>query len=212
MVPENPKIYHIIHMDRLASVIADGRLWCDAEIEKRKPPGTSIGMSNIKQRRLEELILDSYPELYVGDCVPFYFCPRSIMLYLISRGNHPDLGYKGGQQPIIHLQADLQAVVDWSVANGQRWAFTLSNAGSRFFEDRNDLAQLGEINWMAVQAINWQGCKEGKQAEFLLENNFPWHLVERIGVNNANVYTNVMHTLSGAAHTPVVDVKRDWYY
>ena len=211
-VPVNPKIYHIVHMDRLASIIADGCLWCDAEVVRNSPPGTSIGMGKIKRRRLKELRLDSHPDLHVGDCVPFYFCPRSIMLYLLWRGNHPELEYRGGQQPIIHLEADLQAVVNWAEENGQRWAFSLSNAGSFFFEDRNDLMQLNEIDWTAVNATNWQGCQDGKQAEFLLENNFPWHLIERIGVINANVYTQVMHTLSGAAHIPVVEVKRDWYY
>ncbi len=210
-VPANPKIYHIVHMDRLASIIADGHLWCDAEIERRKPPGTSIGMNNIKHRRLYELMLDSHPGLHVGDCVPFYFCPRSVMLFLIHKRNH-ELDYKDGQQPIIHLESDLYSVVNWANSNGRRWAFTLSNAGSRFFEDRSDLSRLNEVEWSAVGATNWQGQKEGKQAEFLLENNFPWHLIERIGVINANVYTQVKHILSGAVHIPVVDVKRDWYY
>jgi len=43
----------------------------------------------------------------VGDCVPFYFCPRSVMLYLIYQGNHPDLQYHGGQDLVLHLEADL---------------------------------------------------------------------------------------------------------
>ena len=53
-VPETPKIYHIAHVDRLPSILADGCLWCDAEVLRRAPPGTMIGMGNIKQRRLEE--------------------------------------------------------------------------------------------------------------------------------------------------------------
>ena len=82
-VPAAPKIYHIIHVDRLASVIADGCLWCDAQVLQRNRPGTQIGMSNIKQRRLLELRLSSHPGLLVGGCVPFYFCPRSVMLFII---------------------------------------------------------------------------------------------------------------------------------
>ena len=31
-VPDQPKIYHIVHVDRLPSVIAEGNLLCDAEI------------------------------------------------------------------------------------------------------------------------------------------------------------------------------------
>ncbi|MFA7664976.1 MAG: DarT ssDNA thymidine ADP-ribosyltransferase family protein [Burkholderiaceae bacterium] len=77
LVPPQPRIYHVAHVDRLPSIVADGFLWCDAEVIRRAPAGTSIGMSRIKQRRLHELRLGSHPHLYVGDCVPFYFCPRS---------------------------------------------------------------------------------------------------------------------------------------
>ena len=171
--PRHPKIYHIVHVDRLPSIVADGHLWCDAEVVRRAPPGTTIGMNNIKQRRLTELTLSSHPDLHVGDCVPFYFCPRSVMLYLMYQGNHPDLVYRGGQDPIIHLEADLHAVVDWANQEGRRWAFTLSNAGSYYFEDRSDLSQLDEIDWDAVQARQWQNRKERKQAEFLAGTQFP---------------------------------------
>ena len=127
LVPPHPKIYHIVHVDRLSSIIADGFLWCYAEVVRREPAGTTIGMRSIKQRRMD-LYLSSHPDLHVGDCVPFYFCPRSIMLYLIHQRNHPDLDYRGGQEPILHLEADLHAVVAWADAQSVRWAFTLSNA------------------------------------------------------------------------------------
>ena len=79
LVPTEPKIYHIVHADRLFSVIADGHLWCDARIMRDGAPGTAIGMNSIKQRRLTNA-LQSHPGLHVGDCVPFHFCPRSVML------------------------------------------------------------------------------------------------------------------------------------
>ncbi|MCM8612812.1 DUF4433 domain-containing protein [Accumulibacter sp.] len=211
-VPAKPKIYHIVHVDRLASIVADGCLWCDAEMDRRAPSGTTIGMSAIKQRRLKGPPLSSHPDLHVGDCVPFYFCPRSVMLFVISRANHPDLSYCGGQEPIIHLEADLQTVVTWANEHGQRWAFTLSNAGSYYFEDRGDLAHLHEIDWSAVYATNWQQCKEGKQAEFLLENRFPWQLVERIGVHSQAIHQQVMQALPANDHRPPVEVRRSWYY
>jgi len=47
----------------------------------------------------------------VGQYVPFYFCPRSVMLYVLHRGNHPSLEYRGGQTPLVHLEADLLSVV-----------------------------------------------------------------------------------------------------
>lgn len=211
-VPEHPKLYHILHVDRLPSIISDGWLWCDAEIVRRSAPGTTIGMNSIKQRRLKELTLSSYPELHVGDCVPFYFCPRSIMLYLIYQANHQELVYRGGQGPIVHLECDLNATVAWATQHGRRWAFTLSNAGARYFEDRCDLAQLNEIDWIAVQARQWQSCKEGKQAEFLIEHCFPWQLVERIGVQSRTVYQQAVNALPVGGHHPSVEIKPEWYY
>jgi len=173
-------------------------------------PGTVIGMNHIKQRRLQ-LELDSHPGLHVGECVPFYFCPRSVMLYLI-RQQHQDLTYKGGQGPIVHLESDLHATVQWANAQTRRWAFTLSNAGARYFEDRADLARLNEIDWNAVQARDWRQCKEGKQAEFLLENGLPWHLIERIGVQSKPIYTQVANTLPAQGHRPGVELCPEWYY
>ena len=211
-VSAEPKIYHIVHIDRLPSIIADNCLWCDAEIVRRSPPGTTIGMNSIKQRRLNTLTLTSHPNLYVGHCVPFYFCPRSIMLYLIHRANHSDLVYRGGQTPIIHLEADLQQTVAWAEGCGQRWAFTLSNAGAYYFEDRCNLAQLSEIDWAAVQARDWRRYKEGKQAEFLIERQFPWELVSRIGVLSQQVYHQASVSLQATVHKPRIEMKPDWYY
>lgn len=216
-VPAQPKLYHIVHVDRLRSIVADGNLWCDRELSRRTSEGietgTTIGMGSIKQRRLNELRLSSHPELFVGDCVPFYFCPRSVMLYLLHQANHPELTYRGGQEPIVHLEADLLAVAQWAQQQGQRWAFTLSNAGAYYFEDRCDLDDLSEINWTAVAATKWAGLmKEGKQAEFLLERAFPWHLVERIGVKSSTTYRLATNALTSPGHRPPVEVKPEWYY
>jgi hypothetical protein len=140
------------------------------------------------------------------------------MLYLIYQGNHPELTYRGGQGPIIHLECDLYASISWAEAQKRRWAITLSNAGSFYFEDRAQVSQLGEINWDAVAADKWSGpgvsssVKEGKQAEFLLEESFPWALVERIGVQSQSVYQQVSSLLKGNAHRPRLEILRDWYY
>src|SRR5262245_43359662 len=108
--PACPCIYHITHVDNLPSIIAEGGLHSDATMIARAGPVNAIGMSNIKARRLA-LPVACHPTDKVGEYVPFYFCPRSIMLFVIHRANHPDLSFRGGQQPIVHLEADLNAVV-----------------------------------------------------------------------------------------------------
>ncbi|RLA39195.1 MAG: DUF4433 domain-containing protein, partial [Gammaproteobacteria bacterium] len=107
---------------------------------------------------------------------------------------------------------DLHTCIAWAEQEQRRWAFTLSNAGAYYFEDCCDVAQLNEINWAAVQANQWQGCKEGKQAEFLLEHSFPWHLVERIGVHSRATYQQVINALPNTGHRPAIEIKQNWYY
>ena len=218
-VPSKPKIYHIVHIAGLSGIIQEGFFWCDAEMNKRSPSSeTSIGMGKVKQRRLNHLTLASHPDLYVGQCVPFYFCPRSVMLYILHQGNHPDIDYRQGQAFIVHLEADLRQAVTWAQKKDKRWAFTLSNAGSNYFEDRCDLTQLNEINWEAVQTDKWSGLgippdiKEAKQAEFLIEHSFPWELVERVGVISERMLQKVSAIVAKSSHIPPVEVRRDWYY
>ena len=210
-VPDNPKIYHITHVENLASIISSGYIWSDAKTTP-KPGVVKIGMSEIKHRRLYENQLASHPGLYIGECVPFYFCFRSIMLYLISRQNHPELQYKGGQEPIIHLEADLKKVVNWAEQNNKRWTFTLSNAGAYYFEDRASLKNLDELDWNAINSTSWHECREKKQAEFLIEEKFPWNFVDRIGIYSKDYYNSVVSSFNGSSHRPVVEIKKDWYY
>ena len=211
-VPARPKIYHRVHVDNLASIVADGCLWSDAAMLGRAG-GTVIGMSSIKQRRLG-LPVSCHAGLNVGDCVPFYFCSRSIMLYVIHCANHPELSYRGGQQPIVHLEADLHSAVQWAEKTGRRWAFSLSNAGANYTQFRSRVEQLGEINWAAIMANYWiaSDIREAKQAEFLAEQSFPWQLVERIGIQSQAIAPPVAAAMAGGAHRPTVQVQRNWYY
>ncbi len=128
--PARPKVYHITHVDNLSGIIVDGGLVSDAAMIARGGPSQAIGMSGIKRRRVEELQVACHPGTKVGDYVPFYFCPRSVMLFVIHWANHPELTYRGGQGPIIHLESDLHKIVQWVEAQGGRWAFSLSNAGA----------------------------------------------------------------------------------
>ena len=211
LIPANPKIYHIVHVDRLPSIIADNVLWSDRQARERGVGGTVIGMSNVKERRLGNQ-LQSHPGLHVGDCVPFYFCPRSVMLYVIHRGNNEQLEHKGGQVPIVHIEADLRETVAYAADHDQRWAFTSSNAGAFYFDDFADLGQLDMLDWSAIGARDWQLCRDAKQSEFLLEGHFPWELVSRIGVRSRRIRARVLSTIQTHIHRPSVEIKPGWYY
>lgn len=212
--PPNPaRIYHITHVDNLASIVSDNGLQSDAEMMARGGPQVAIGMSAIKQRRMD-LPVKCHPGRLVGEYVPFYFCPRSVMLYLLYRANHPDLAYRGGQDPVVHLEADLRATASWATNSALDWAFSLSNAGAAYAEFRSTLAQLADIDWAAVGNSDFSTppVKERKQAEFLVQRFFPWDLVERVGVRTAQTQGQVRAALAGAAHQPPVDVLPQWYF
>lgn len=140
-----------MHIDKLQSIINCGGLLSDSEVITRGLSGTTIGMNSIKQRRLNELTLSTYPNLFVGQCVPFYFCPRSVMLYMMSV-NSCNMEYQGGQDNIIHLEADLMSSIAWANTNFRSWVFTSSNAGSRYFQDTNNISNLSRLNWNAINA------------------------------------------------------------
>lgn len=211
--PQQPEIFHIVHVDRLASIASGGSLRCDSSMRAGPQVGTTIGMGTIKHERLN-LPVHCHPGDRVGDFVPFYFCSRSIMLYVIHRANHPELVYRGGQGPIVHLQADLHEAVAWANSQGRRWAFTTSNAGARYTSFYKQLDDLERIDWDAVAARNWTAVptREAKQSEFLMHSSFPWELVRRIGVHSQAMYGQVQAMLKDWDHKPKVEIKPDWYY
>jgi len=66
--------------------------------------------------------------------------------------------------------------------------------------------------------MQWSGpgisgsVMEGKQAEFLVERQFPWDLVERIGGYGPAVVQRAFAPMEAAAHRPRVEIRREGYY
>ena len=212
--PRRPKVYHITHVDNLPAIVEEGQLVCDREMIRRGGPTRAIGMSAIKRRRVEQLAVDCHPQTKVGDYVPFYFCPRSVMLYVIHMANHQELAYRGGQGPIIHLEADLHTVIEWADGENRPWTFSLSNAGARYTEFRSQTSDLDDLDWTAIGARNFRDpeVKEAKQAEFLVYDTCPFELFLRIGVRSPDVAERVTSTVAGLDHGPTVEVQVGWYY
>lgn len=213
-VPKSPRIYHITHVNNLPGIVAEQALWSDAARLARDLASQIVGMPRIKQRRLMEMEVTCHRGTKVGEYVPFNFCPRSVMLYILYRGNHQDIDYREGEGPIVHLQADLAATVAWADAEGVRWAFTNGNASAYVTRFYSELSDLDQVDWSAVRATDWRApaTKERKQAEFLVHESFPWRLVEKIGVLSAGTGAEVNQAIAGAGHQPVVAIEPSWYY
>jgi hypothetical protein len=124
------------------------------------------------------------------------------------------LHYRGGQGPIVHLEADLHRVIDWADSNNRRWAFTLSNAGAYSTEFRSRIEELDQLDWNAIALTDFRAAevKERKQAEFLVHDTFPFVLVDRIGVYSSAIRTRAVAALADGAHRPPVEVHPEWYF
>lgn len=212
--PERPLLYHITHVENLASIIADGALLSDRLMLGRSGPSTAIGLSGIKKRRLEELIVHCHSGTHVGDYVPFYFCPRSVMLFVITKRNHPELTYRGGDEGIVHLEADLASVVEWADKQQIRWALSNGNAGAAYTDFYSRLSDLAVLDWTAIASTDFRDpdVKLAKQSEFLIHDRFPFDLVRRIGVKLDATGSRAAAAVSIGHHRPPVEVRRDWYF
>lgn len=200
-------IYHITHVDNLASIIVSGALWSDARCIQKGADSKNIGYSHIKARRLSRAITVSAGGK-LGNYVPFNFCSRSIMLYVVSQG-HAD--YAAGQQPIIHLVSSIETVV----ASRRPWAFTDIHADLSYAEQFDSLDYINEVDWNVMPVEYWGGdseLKEKRQAEFLVYEWCPWNAIKEIGVIDEAVAAIVRTALATTEHKPKVVVRRDWYY
>lgn len=93
-----PPIYHITSVDNLPGIIKAGGLLCDRDAKNIQ--FVSIAHKRIKERRLKKKVPIGAGGV-LADYVPFYFAPRSPMLFTINKGNVE--GYARGQQPIVHF-------------------------------------------------------------------------------------------------------------
>lgn len=203
----NRLIYHITHVDNLEGIVREGRLWCDAQGMARNLGNTNIGYSHIKARRMRHAVTVAAGGT-LGNYVPFNFCPRSVMLYVVSQG-HED--YREGQRSIVHLVSSIDSVL----ATGMPWFFTDRHADLGYANQYDVPEKLDQVDWSVMPARQWGGdtdLKEKRQAEFLVHDCCPWEAIEIIGVMDQEIAARVQATLAGVGHRPRVEVHRDWYY
>jgi len=197
-------IYHITDVANLPNILSDGGLHSDAIMAQRNP--TVIGYSHIKRRRLTQIRVPCCNNRFVGEFVPFYFCPRSPMLYTINQGA---TGLPPGcQSTIVHLVSN----VDAGVGLGQDWAISDGNAGAFHTDFGSNLNALDGLDWPAIRAQNWQGKTHEKSAEFLVADFFPWSCIQQIGCHNSQVAQQAKDLIQNHSHQPSVDVEPSWYY
>lgn len=200
-------LYHITDVDNLVS-IARGGLLSDANLAANGGPPVAIGYDNIKRRRMFETRVDCAGNRFVGEFVPFYFCPRSVMLYTVNKGRtgRPE----GCQKTILHLVTTVAA----AIGTGRQWTYSDGNAGAaypNFFDDVEGLET--NLNWAAIrERANWSPVKGEKSAEFLVADAFPWSAIVAIGCYNNEIAGRVNALCAPQRYQPRILVRPNWYY
>ncbi|MBW1802208.1 MAG: DUF4433 domain-containing protein [Deltaproteobacteria bacterium] len=204
-------IYHITHKDNLEGIIARGGLVAQSEMAKDPISYCNIAHITIQDRRAYTPV-PCGPGGNLHDYVPFYFAPRSPMLYAIHRGNVENC--TAGQTDIIYLVSSAESVA----ASGLEFTFTDGHGIMTLSDFYDDFEDLDAIDWDVMKAKYWRDTdddpdrKRRRQAEFLVYKEFPWDMVEMIAVMNSDIKINVGGILSNAPQKPPIHVKPEWYY
>jgi hypothetical protein len=202
--PDQTLICHITDVENLPGILAGGGLRSDVAMAQHKP--AVIGYGHIKQRRMTEIRVDCCGGRFVGEFVPFYFCPRSPMLFTVNLGKTGRAA--GCQSSIIHLVSTLAT----GISQNRPWAISDGNAGAFHATFSADLASLAGLDWAAIRATQWQSRTHQKSAEFLLADFFDWSGFHAVGCQNETTAQQVQNMLMQTAHRPTVKIEPHWYY
>ena len=211
-IPIPTLIYHITSITNLVSVLKSGGLYCYRTLQGNRIDYRNIAYSNIQSRRAAKSI-DCGSMGTLHDYVPFYFAPRSPMLYAINQGNVP--GYTEGQEPVIYIVSTLDAVE----STGLSFVFTDGHPIVVPSKSFDQFVKLDQVDWEIMKHQYWHDDdpkypdrKRKRQAEFLIHQFFSWDLVTEIGVMNFNRKLQVEKLLDGYANKPLVKTRVEWYY
>lgn len=203
-------VFHFTPIENLDEILKAGGIVCNNRCETQQVSGAH---QHIQDRRARKQV-PCGPGGNLHDYVPFYFCPRSPMVYAIQGGRVAS--YSKGQGELVYLVLKLQNVSE----AGSDFVFTDRHAATVYAEFYTDLACLGEIDWDLMRAHEWYDTpdypdrKERKQAEFLVHEFVPWELVEALAVMTEGMKHRVEDLLScypASARRPIL-VRRRWYY
>jgi hypothetical protein len=204
-------IYHITHLSNLTSILAIAGLCSNITMQQQGIGYTDLANQTIQSRRAR-VTVPCGAGGKLTDYVPFYFAPRSPMLYAIHQGNVPT--YLEGQEGVIYLVSTVEAVQQANLS----FAFTDGHgimALTQFFDHPADLNQ---VDWQVMTLKYWfdtpedSDRKRRRQAEFLVHQFFPWQLITKIGVMHHSIKAEVEKCLQTATHQPGVILRRNWYY
>ncbi|MGH3873529.1 MAG: type II toxin-antitoxin system toxin DNA ADP-ribosyl transferase DarT [Pseudonocardiaceae bacterium] len=208
--PVPTPLYHFTPIHHLASIIEHGLL-CDSRVAAGLL-AVEVGNRGIKEQRRRRAVPVG-PCGMVADYVPFYFAPRSPMLYAVAKGNVPE--YTGGMDPLVYLITTADRLAEL----GLPMLFTDRNAvleTARFTRDPAGLDAL--IDWPLMRARMWHNTpsepdrRERRMAECLVHRQVPWQAIEYVAARTPARAAQARATLARFSQGAAVRTRRDWYF
>jgi hypothetical protein len=203
-------LYHITHIRNLASIVSCGRLDCDRRCARDGRAPVSIAYAGLKEKRAEwDVTVAAGGTL--ADYVPFYYAPRSPMLFVNSCGSVA--GAPGGQESIVHLVSSVELL-----AQAGRFVVTDGHPIGATTEQFDDLAGLERVDWSVMPLTWWNDTDEDgdrkrrRQAEFLVHESVPLSAIRLVGVIDSATANEAATILANLDEPPSVRVRTDWYY
>ncbi|MEX0666087.1 MAG: DUF4433 domain-containing protein [Acidimicrobiia bacterium] len=202
---------HFTHIKHLPTIVTNGLL-ADNPAAAAGLLAKEIGNRSIKdQRRLRPVPIG--PGGVVADYAPFYYAPRSPMLYAIIKGQVPE--YPDGQDPLIYLESTVERLV----AEGMEPLFTDRNAVLDFTKFSASLEELDSlVDWELMEAVYWYPTdtepdrRERRMAECLVHHRVPWECFERVVVGTDARALEARRLLDEMGVSDTVDTQADWYF
>jgi ssDNA thymidine ADP-ribosyltransferase, DarT len=208
-------VLHFTHLDNLPSIVAGGALACDWQA-RQGAMHTEVGDTAIKAARRRRVV-PIEPGGTVGDYVPFYFAPRSPMMFRIACDcRDAILGrYHDGDRPLVYLAARVGAIVD----SGLPWVATDGNARAVITRFSADVGEVGQmIDWELMRQRMWTSTPEDpdrerrRAAEFLVHGHALLSLFHEVAAYSEPYAEQARVALGHHPLAQRVVVRSNWYY
>lgn len=202
-------LYHITHGKNLADIINANGLVCCNLLEESEYQ--NIGHISLKAKRARHTV-PTIENGNLNDYVPFYFAPRSPMLFAIHKGQVENCSAR--QDQIIYLVTSVKEIT----AKSYNFVFTDGHAIMAFSNFYTDTEHLDKIDWTIMESKYWHDTnddpdrKRRRSAELLVKEKLHWDSILKIGVMNSGVAENVNRMIYGCLHKPDIEVQKEWYY
>lgn len=205
------KIYRIFDGKNLRSILRSGCFYSTTRLAELGKQPSEIAHSRIMERR-KKTVVPCAPGGVLNDYVPFYFAPRSPMLYAIFQGNVKE--FDGDQERIIYAVSTAQAVRD----SGLKFIFCNAHPIMAITEFFDKLEDLDKINWAIMMSKYWNDTldqpdrKRQRQAEFLIHESFPFILIDELAVKTERAKYAAEKILMEFGTKIEVNIRHQWYF